>query len=91
MAETELREETGFTAARFTDLGPIFPAPATSNQSGHAFLAEGLQPGPQMLEPTEEGLTFAGFTLVEVDEMIHRGEMRDGVSLAALLLWRLAH
>jgi 8-oxo-dGTP pyrophosphatase MutT (NUDIX family) len=90
MAAAELREETGFTAAKLTDLGPIYPAPGISNQAGHAFLAEGLQPGPQMLEPTEEGLVVAAFSVNEVDEMIRTGQLRDGTSLAALLLWRLS-
>jgi 8-oxo-dGTP pyrophosphatase MutT (NUDIX family) len=89
MAAAELREETGFRAAKLTDLGVIHPAPGISTQFGHVFLAEGLQPGPQMLEATEEGLTVGAFTVSEVEEMIRTERLREGISLAALLIWRL--
>jgi 8-oxo-dGDP phosphatase len=91
MAAAELREETGFAAGRLTDLGAIHPAPGISTQFGHAFLAEALVAGPQMLEPTEEGLSVGAFALGEVEEMIRSGQLREGISLAALLLWRLSN
>lgn len=89
MAAQELREETGFIAGRLTDLGPIYSLPGTSNQMGHTFLAEELQPGPQNLETSEEGLSVGAFALVEIEQMIRAGELRDSTSLAALMLWRL--
>jgi 8-oxo-dGTP pyrophosphatase MutT (NUDIX family) len=89
MAAQELREETGFASGRLTDLGHVYTAPGGSNQIGNAFLAEDLHPGPQCLEPSEEGLAVAAFTVSRIESMIRTGELRDSTSLAALTLWRL--
>jgi len=52
-ARRELREETGFTARRWTPLASRFTIPGLSAQRMHYFLAEDLEPGQQELDDTE--------------------------------------
>jgi ADP-ribose pyrophosphatase len=52
-ARRELREETGFDAARWTELASPFTIPGLASQRMHYFLAEELTPGEQSLESSE--------------------------------------
>ena len=49
--------------------------------------ATGLEPGPQALEETEEGLIVRRFCVAEVERMVGANEIRDAASVAA---WHLA-
>ena len=52
-ARRELREETGYSASRWTSIGARLTCPGVSRQLMHFFLAEGLESGTQQLEPGE--------------------------------------
>lgn len=52
-AKRELKEETGLTADRWTDLGIFYPAPAYSDETITLFLAEGLHEGNPHLDDDE--------------------------------------
>src|SRR5262249_13721857 len=54
-ARRELREETGYTAERWTNLGPVEPNPAFLTNLCHHFLAEGARRTHELeLDPGED-------------------------------------
>lgn len=83
-ARRELREETGFTAAKIERLGGFWMGPGHSDQECVAFLATGLADGQTEREASEEGMETRAVTTAELRQMIETGEMRNGPSLAAL-------
>ena len=83
----ELQEETGYVASEISPLGRFFTSPGFADEDMHVFQARGLTPGPSRPEPGEE-VQATAFTLEEVLGMIDAGELVDGKSLSALLLWQ---
>ena len=84
-AQRELREETGFRAGRFERLGSFYPAPAWSTEFVYLYLATDLTPGPTQLE-ADEAIELLHVPLAEAIELIQSGAIRDGKTIAALLL-----
>lgn len=82
-AKRELREETGYTAKEWTNLGDMLAAPGFCDEVIHLFLARGLELGEQELDENEV-LQPQALPLEEVYEMARRGEISDGKSVAAL-------
>lgn len=83
-AKRELREETGLTAERWTDMGIYYPAAAYTNEKITMYLAEGLHQGKQELDDDE----FLNIQLIPLDELVEavmRGEITDGKTQIALL------
>lgn len=83
-AARELREETGHAAARIDFLYRYHPTIGVGDQTFHLFTARGLH---------EIGERDAGeihavrwFTRPEVDEMLARGEILDGMTLTGVLM-----
>jgi len=85
-AARELAEETGCRAARVRRLGAFYTSPGFADELMHVFVAEGLAPGPQRLEPGED-IDVQPVALTAALDMIRRGEIRDGKSIAALLMY----
>ncbi len=80
----ELREETGYTAARLTSLGRYVPSPALLGEVIELYLAEGLTPGE--CEPDEgELVEVERRPLEELCLMALSGEIEDGKTVTALL------
>jgi ADP-ribose pyrophosphatase len=87
-AARELEEETGYRAERIEKLGAFFTSPGFADEVMHVYLATGLSPVPQRLEPGEE------LEVVEMDpgtlaRQIASGAVTDGKTLGAYLLWTL--
>jgi ADP-ribose pyrophosphatase len=84
----ELEEETGYTAKSVRKLGEFYTSPGFADELMHAYVAEGLTPVGQRLEagedihvqvvPTREALAMASGG---------KNALRDGKSIAALLMW----
>lgn len=77
-ARRELKEETGYTAERWTHVTTLFPTPGISGVTMVYFLAEGLNGGAQSLEETE----CLEVRRVPVDGLVDamvRGRNVDGV------------
>ena len=77
-ARRELKEETGYTADRWTHVTTLFPTPGISGVTMIYFLAEGLEGGEQSLEETE----CLEVRRVPVDDLVDamvRGRDVDGV------------
>jgi ADP-ribose pyrophosphatase len=87
-AGRELEEETGYSASRIQPLGAFFTSPGFTDEVMHVFLATGLRPVPQRLEPGEE------IEVVELGEdslrsAVASGGILDGKTLGAYLLWSM--
>jgi ADP-ribose pyrophosphatase len=85
-AHRELAEETGYRAAQMQELFTFYPTPGISDERMWLFVARGLTPGNHAREDNEEIENF----LVQWDEalaMIDRGEIHDGKTVVALLMY----
>lgn len=83
-ARRELREETGYVAARFTDLGAVQPNPAFHDNLCHQFLGEDatLEGEPRLDDGEDIAVERLGFE--EVRALVARGEIRHSLVLTAL-------
>ena len=84
-AAREIREEIGKAAGELRLLGSFYMAPGYSSEYMHVFLASSLYDAPLAADADE----FLNVHLIPVDEvyrMVRRNEIRDGKTLAALLL-----
>ena len=82
-ARRELKEETGITAERLTHLFDIHTSNSCTDEWGQAFLATGLSHGAMELEGTED-ITRHWVSLEDLLAAIDRGEVTDGITLAAV-------
>ena len=83
-AKRELREETGLTADRWTELGLYYPAAAYSDEVITMYLAQGLHKGTQALDADE----FLDVELLPMEQLIRdilEGKVPDGKTQAAVL------
>jgi ADP-ribose pyrophosphatase len=85
-AARELREETGYRAARLQHLWSAYSAPGFCNELLHFVLAEDLTPGET--EPdVDEDIEVRTFDVEEAWAMVERNELPDAktqIALAAL-------
>jgi ADP-ribose pyrophosphatase len=87
-AGRELEEETGYRAGSITKLGTFFTSPGFADEIMHVFLATGLTPVPQRLEPGEE-IEVVVLAEQALRDQIAAGEILDGKTLGAYLLWSM--
>jgi ADP-ribose pyrophosphatase len=83
-AKRELREETGYTAEKFTCIGDIYPSPAILSESIRMYIAEGLKKGEQDLDE-DEFLECERVSLDRMLEMIEEGLLPDAKTQIAAL------
>lgn len=83
-AKRELREETGFTADTWIDLGMIDPFTTVINSPNHMFLAMNLTAGDQSLDPGET-LDIIKVTFPQAIRMVMDGSITHGASCVSLL------
>ena len=82
-AQRELAEETGLTAALWTDLGLFHLSNSVTNEAGQIFLAQDLTLGDAHPEG-DEVLAVRRLPLAEAYEMALDGRITDGVSVIGL-------
>jgi 8-oxo-dGTP pyrophosphatase MutT (NUDIX family) len=83
-ARRELREETGYTAERWSSLGAVEPNPAFHNNLCHHFLAEDARrTHPLELDPGED-IAVDTLELEEVRARIRTGAIRHSLVITAL-------
>lgn len=85
-AGRELEEETGYVATTIEKLGEFYTSPGFADELMRVFEARGLRPSAQRLEE-DERIVVEIRTVDETMDMIASGEIRDGKTLAGLLLW----
>lgn len=83
-ARRELKEETGFTAAKWTNIMRIHTSNSVTDEEGFVYLAEELTSGKTEFEETEV-LKLKKLPLSEAVEMVMSGEITDAISIAGLL------
>ena len=88
-AKRELREETGMTAEKWTDIGEYLPAPAYSDERITMYLATGLHSGEQDLDD-DEFLEVFRVPLKELVDDVMAGKISDGkTQIAVLKAWEI--
>ncbi|MBF0108263.1 MAG: NUDIX domain-containing protein [Magnetococcales bacterium] len=84
-AKRELKEETGDVAPRWKKLGGFYSAPYVLTEYLHLYLAQGIIPGKQELQPGEHILTET-FPWKDVIEKIRIGDIEDCKTIAAIMI-----
>ena len=84
-AARELAEETGYRADRIDAAGSFWMSPGILRERMHLFLATGLTPGPQALEPGEQIRTRI-VAWSEAVAMCRDGRIEDAKTIAGILL-----
>jgi 8-oxo-dGTP pyrophosphatase MutT (NUDIX family) len=83
-AKRELKEETGLTASKWTNIARIHTSNSVTDEEGFVFLAEGLTQGETEEEETEE-LKVWKLPLKEAIEMVMDNRITDAISVGGLL------
>ena len=91
LAQAELREETGLTAASWRLLGRQNEAVGFCSQGFEIFSATGLTPGDHAREETEADMVYRSFSEPQLRDMIVNGTILDAATVAAYGLWLLNH
>ena len=86
-AGRELEEETGYRCGRLRKIAEFYTSPGFTNELMHTFVAEDLEFVGQRLEPGEE-IAVEKVELRNALAMVHDGRLRDGKSIAGLLMWQ---
>jgi ADP-ribose pyrophosphatase len=89
LARGELREETGLTAGRMTELPWMWMAYGFVRQRQHIFVAEELAPGPHQRDPEEEDMEVLRLPIATFEQKLRDGEIRDVCTFAAWASYRL--
>ncbi len=87
-ARRELREETGYTAARLRPLATFYMTPGFCDERLHLVAARELTEGSQELDG-DEAIRVGLFTIDEAKEHVAAGEIADAKTLLALAWWEL--
>jgi ADP-ribose pyrophosphatase len=87
-AHRELREETGYRAAKMELITSFYPAPGILDERMHLYLATGLSAGEPAREAGEqiENIVLAHPAALA---MVRRGEIKDGKTIVGLLMYEL--
>ena len=83
-AKRELKEETGYSAKKWTNLGRIHTSNSVTDEEGFIFLAQELSEGESEPEETED-LRLKKVHLKEAVEMVMREEITDAIAIVGIL------
>ncbi len=87
-AARELLEETGYRAESLELLASVLPCPGTSEERHHLFYARvGVEP-VELSPDSDENLEPVLMSSQEIEAAIASGELHDGKSLLAWLLYK---
>ena len=84
-AKRELKEETGLSAERWTQILRTHLSNSVSDEEGFVFLAEGLTEGAKQLEDTEADMKVWKLPFKEVLKMVLEGQITDSLSVMGIL------
>ena len=85
-AQRELKEETGLTAKKWTQIIRLHTSNSVTDEEGFVFLAEDLEQGEAELEETEADLKVWKLPVKDALQMIMEGKITDGMSVMGLLM-----
>lgn len=83
-AKRELKEETGITAYKWTKVLRIHTSNSVTDEEGFVYLAEELLEGQTEFEETEV-LSIKKLPFQKAVDMVLKGEITDGISIAGIL------
>ncbi|MCA0362932.1 MAG: NUDIX hydrolase [Spirosomataceae bacterium] len=83
-AKRELKEETGFSAEKYTMVAKIHTSNSVCREVGFIFLAENLTHGESEPEETED-LQIKKVSLKEAYELVMNNQITDSLSVAGIL------
>ena len=83
-AKRELREETGLTASRWSELLRVHPSNSITDELGIVYTADGLTAGDPEFDETED-LAIRKLSLRAALAMVDNREITDAISVAGLL------
>lgn len=83
-AKRELKEETGLSAGKWTEIMRLHTSNSITDEAGTVYLAENLTEGEAEFEETED-LEIRKLPLQDAIAMVNVGEITDAISVAALL------
>lgn len=83
-ARRELKEETGLSATRWSEVMRLHTSNSITDELGIVYVAEGLTEGETAFEETED-LTVRKLPLSEAVALVNDGEITDAISVAAIL------
>ncbi|MGH9630682.1 MAG: NUDIX hydrolase, partial [Bryobacteraceae bacterium] len=86
-ARRELREETGYTARRWTRLASFYPSPGFLGEKMTIFLAQDLKEG-ETAPMEDERIESRWVTARELDGLIRAGKIIDGKTIIGFLAWK---
>ncbi len=85
-ARRELKEETGYIATDWRQIGQVFANPARQTNSIHVFLASGLSSqGVQALDATEEIVAVLA-SIADIKTMIKQGSFSQSLHIASFYM-----
>jgi 8-oxo-dGTP pyrophosphatase MutT (NUDIX family) len=83
-AKRELKEETGLSAGKWTNVMRLHISNSITDEEGYVFVAEELTEGEPEFDETEK-LEIRKMPLAEALDMVNNGQITDAVSVAAIL------
>lgn len=83
-AQRELAEEAGYEAGRLVKLCDFHTSKSILHEIAHLYLAEDLRPAPRPPDHTEF-IERRPFPFTEVLRMVERGEIKDSMTVIAVL------
>jgi 8-oxo-dGTP pyrophosphatase MutT (NUDIX family) len=83
-AKRELREETGLSASRWSEVMRLHTSNSITDEVGIVYIAEGLTEGETEFEETED-LRIRMLPFIDAVQLVHNGEITDAISVAAIL------
>jgi 8-oxo-dGTP pyrophosphatase MutT (NUDIX family) len=83
-AQRELREETGLSAAKWTNILRIHTSNSVTDEEGFVFLAEKLTTGETDFDETED-LQIQKLPFLDAVDKVMTGEITDAISIAGIL------
>ncbi len=86
-AQREFLEETGQSASSYIHIGTFEPSCGLFKEPMHVFIASGIAPSVAESEDQTEAIETLSRRVDELEDIIKRGEIWDGETLAA---WGLA-
>ena len=82
-ADRELREETGYRAANFTNIGGFFPVSGYSEEYSHGYVATDLEFDPLPQDKLED-IMVVETTVDDLRRMCMNGDIDDALTIAAV-------
>jgi len=83
-AKRELKEETGLSASRWSEVMRLHTSNSITDELAIVYVAEGLTEGETAFEETED-LQIRKLPLADAVELVRHGKITDSVSVAAIL------